>query len=349
MRMTILDTNTTTSHPNEAAFNTTQMIETVSEIIDDTKYVLNNNDMIETDLHCVIMLSNPCLYKKRYKLARDFLTKTYPNMIIYLVEIIYKNQVPGISNKNNPRHLQIYTETVPIWHKENAINIGIKKLLPIDWKAVAWIDADIEFENVHWAQDTLKLLNSSKPVVCQLFSHALDLNIDEDPMTIFQGFGYQSYLGKKHGGQGLLFWHPGYAWACNRIAFEKMGGLYEHSILGSGDHNMALSFINKGNASVNPGVTNGYKNHVLEFQKRCDGIILRYTPGIIRHFFHGQKANRKYVDRWKILVKYKYDPFLHITHNKDGLLVPTDTCPLELLDQIFNYFKERNEDEFFNE
>ncbi len=319
----------------------------VSKSNDDTKYVLNNTNMIDTNLHCMIMISNPCLYKRRYALAKNFLQKNYKNALIYLVEIIYKNQVPGISDKNNPRHLRIYTDMPPIWHKENAINIGINKLLPKNWKAVAWIDADIEFENSHWAQDTLKLLNNTKPVVCQLFSHALDLNIDEDPMTIFQGFGYQSYLGKKHGGTGFAFWHPGYAWACNRVAFEKMGGLYEHSVLGSGDHNMALSFIKKGNVSVNIGVTSSYKNHVMEFQKKVEGFILRYTPGVIRHFFHGHKKDRKYVDRWKILVDQKYDPLIHVTHDKNGLLIPTPECPKQLLELIFQYFSERNEDVYF--
>lgn len=324
-------------------------INLVSKSTDDTKYVLSNVDTIDTNLHCVIMISNPCLYKRRYILAKDFLNKTYPNAIMYLVEIIYKGQVPGISDKNNPRHLQIFTNSPPLWHKENAINIGIKKLLPSNWKAVAWIDADIEFENLYWAQDTLKLLNSPRPVICQLFSHALDLNVDEDPMTIFQGFGYQHYLGKKHGGTGLTFWHPGFCWACNRTAFEKMGGLYEHSILGSGDHNMALGLINKGHASVNVGVTNSYKSHVTEFQKRCEGFVLRYTPGVIRHFFHGQKANRKYVDRWKILVNNKYDPLKHVTYDENGLLIPTPDMPQLLLDQILAYFEERNEDEFFED
>ena len=38
---------------------------------------------------------------------------------------------------------------------------------------------------------------------------------------------------------------------------------------------------------------------------------------------------------------------LHVTHNKDGLLIPTAECPKKLLDDIFNYFSERNEDEYF--
>lgn len=330
---------------NQNSINSENLTNQIPIIKDDTKYVLSTYTMIEEYLHCVIMISNPCLYKRRYALAKDFLNRSYPNMIIYLVEIIYKDQVPGISDKNNPRHLQIYTDCAPLWHKENAINIGIKKLLPSNWKAVAWIDADLEFENLYWARDTLKLLNSSKPVVCQLFSHALDLNLEEDPMTIFQGFGYQHYLGKKHGGTGLTFWHPGFCWACNRIAYEQMGGLYEHSILGSGDHNMALSFINKAHTSVNKDVSESYKNHVLEFQKRCKGIVLRYTPGVIRHYFHGQKINRKYVDRWKILVKYKYDPLLHVTYDENGLLIATSNFPKELKNEILSYFFSRNEDE----
>ncbi len=314
---------------------------------DNTKQIIKRTKKIDEILHCVMMVSNPCNYKRRVVLSKNFMETKYPFTEYYLVEIMYSGQTPCVSNKDDPKHLQIYTDCPPLWHKENALNIGIKKLLPENWKAVAWIDADIEFENVHWVEDTLRLLNNDKPVVCQLFSHALDLNEKEEPMTIFQGFGYQHQLKKKHGGTGFQFWHPGFAYACNRIAYEKMGGLYEHSILGSGDHNMALSFIKKGQNSVNIGVTDSYKNHVLEFQKRSDSIILRYTPGVIRHFFHGSKANRKYVDRWKILVKYAYDPIKHLKYNENGLLIPTEEFPPGLAEEIMKYFLERNEDEFF--
>ena len=30
--------------------------------------------------------------------------------------------------------------------------------------------------------------------------------------------------------KGINYWHPGYAWACTRKAYEKMGGLYELSV-----------------------------------------------------------------------------------------------------------------------
>ena len=53
------------------------------------------------------------------------------------------------------------------------------------------------------------------------------------------------------------------------------------------------------------------------------------------------------MERWKILVNNKFDPYEHITHDKIGILIPTDNCPKQLLDDILNYFSERNEDEGF--
>ena len=78
------------------------------------------------------------------------------NINLFIVEMIYKNQKFIITDKNNKNHLQLKTD-IPIWHKENMINLGVKYLLPKDYKAFAWIDADIEFESSTWAIDTLKI------------------------------------------------------------------------------------------------------------------------------------------------------------------------------------------------
>ena len=57
------------------------------------------------------------------------------------------------------------------------------------------------------------------------------------------------------------------------------------------------------------------------------------------------KKNRKYKERWQILVNHQYSPKQHVTHNADGLLIPTSQCPPQLLADIMTYFRERNEDE----
>jgi hypothetical protein len=224
------------------------------------------------------------------------------------------------------------------------INMGVKKLLPASWRAFAWIDADIEFENTTWAQDTLKVLNGCSDVV-QIFSHAVDMDKEKNSLGIYPSFGFQKMKQRAYGGTGINMWHPGYAWACTRRAYESMGGLYEKSILGAGDHNMSFSFLGKGEKSLNAETTQDYKDSVQDFEKGAENLRLGYVPGVILHHFHGSKKNRKYMDRWRILVDNAYSPLLHITKNKDGLIVPTAACPPKMLEDIQQYFQERNEDE----
>ena len=130
-----------------------------------------------------------------------------------------------------------------------------------------------------------------------------------------------------------------------RKAYERAGGIYDQSVLGSGDHNISLSLIGNGIHSINSDTSEGYKKSITEYQKKIYGLRIGYVPGFIRHYFHGSKENRKYSERWKILVKYHYDPYEHVTYDKNGLLIPSDSCPSGLLDEIYQYFSERNEDE----
>jgi len=191
------------------------------------KEAIENNDPIEDKLHVIIVISNPCLYAKRYILAKEFIKRIETeekDVILYIVELAYGKQRFIITDKNNKRHLQLRVES-PMWHKENMINVGVRKLLPKNWKAFAWIDADIEFENNTWAMDTLKILNGCKDIV-QIFSHCIDMDKNKYTMKIFSSFGYQFTKQRQYTSNGPDFWHPGFAWACTRKAFEKMGVLY---------------------------------------------------------------------------------------------------------------------------
>jgi hypothetical protein len=323
--------------------------------IDDIQYKRNiikeailNNDPINDKLHVILVISNPCLYARRYILIKEMMQRfelEETNILVYVVELAYKKQRFIITSDKNPRHLQIRTET-PIWHKENMVNMGVEKLLPKTWKAMAWIDADIEFENANWAMDTLKVLNGTRDIV-QLFSHCVDMDQTEATMNIFTSFGHQFVKGQPYSKKLINFWHPGYAWACTRKAYEKMGGLYERAILGSADHIMSLCLMQKGLKAINPESTDDYKDSVAEFQERVKTLRLGYVPGMIRHYFHGSKKHRRYADRWQILLKHNFEPTQHLTTDKHGILIPTKECPKEMLDEIMQYFKERNEDEFY--
>ena len=310
------------------------------------KEAIANNDPIEQKLNMIIVISNPCLYATRYILTREFINRIErdePNVNLFVVELAYKNQKFYCTDKKNKNHLQITTET-PLWHKENMINIGVEKLLPKDWKAFAWVDADVEFESPTWAMDTLKVLNGCKDIV-QLFSHCVDMDNNGLTMNIFNSFGYQYTKGNNYCSKGLNYWHPGFAYACTRKAYERIGGLFDRAILGSGDHIMILSLISSGLKAINEQSTDAYKKLILEFQTKMKTLRLGYVPGVIRHHFHGSKKNRKYHERWQILVNHNFDPIEHIKKSENGLLVPTEECPKQLLDDIMMYFKERNEDE----
>jgi hypothetical protein len=219
------------------------------------------------------------------------------------------------------------------------INLGVK-MLPPGYKAFAWIDADIEFDSVTWAKDTLRVLNGSKDIV-QLFSHAVDMYRDETNIHIFNGFGYSFCKKKKYVSGGSDFWHPGFAWAMTRKAYERVG-IYDRAILGSGDHVMALSLINKLDGQITQ-YQEEYINDMLAYQSKAKGLRVGYVPGVIRHYYHGSKKNRQYGERWKILVNHSYVPSM--IRYENGIIAPGHSFPQGLADEILDYFLERNEDE----
>jgi hypothetical protein len=299
-------------------------------------------------LNIMCMMSNPIGFKRRVHLAKRFIDRMNErnDINLYIAEIVYDDGKYEITDKNCPNHLQLKSH-YPMWHKENAINVLVSRMLKDDWRCFCWIDMDIIFENKHWVEDTLEVLNTDTPTFAQLFSHAVDMDRNENPMSIFQGFGYQYYLGKNHETtkKGFDYWHPGYAWGMNRAAYDITGGLYDRSIIGSGDYNMAMSLINKGCLSVDKRTSEGYKKDVEEYQRKCVSIKLKHVPGVIRHEYHGSKVNRKYVQRNDIIIKHQYDPSTFIRYGADGLIEPAEKFTKEFLDEIFNYFVERNEDE----
>ena len=305
---------------------------------------INNNPMIEDKLNVIAVISNPMFYMRRYQLFFEFMTRMNknPNVNFFVVELCYGYQKHFITNEHDPNHLQLSVEH-PLWHKENMINIAVEKLLPKDYKAFAWIDADITFESPSWAIDTLKVLNDFD--IVQLFSHCEDLDKDELSMNIFTSFCYNYCKSKPYINNGLNYWHSGYAWAITRKAYEQIGGLYQYGILGSGDAIIALSLIGRVDKIIRSDYSEGYKHSMYEFQRKVSNLKIGYVPCVIRHSYHGSKKNRKYMERGEILVKYNYDPYTMINTNNMGLFVPNRRFKREFLKDILKYFDERKEDE----
>ena len=329
--------------------------------IDDLRYRPNeikaaiaNNDPIEERLNVVVVLSNPCLYARRYVLMQEFILRLEREeahfVNVFVVELAYGDQEFRVTRppSENANHLQLRADT-PLWHKENMVNLAVEKLLkPRNYKAFAWIDADLEFDSPSWASDTLRILNGCKDVV-QLFSHCVDMDGRQNTLSVFTGFGYSFEKQKAYTKRGSDYWHPGFAWAITRRAFEKIGGLYDKGVLGSGDSIMALALIDQVGVMTNPRYCPTYNRSMLECQARMSSLRLGYTPGVVRHHYHGSKKNRKYTERWKVLMKHQYSPDADLVYDpSSGLLKPSSAClaakPAFEAD-IMNYFRERKEDD----
>jgi len=61
---------------------------------------------------------------------------------------------------------------------------------------------------------------------------------------------------------------------------------------------MAFSLLGYGLNSINCQSSEGYKCKIKEFQANAINLRLCHVPGVIRHYFHGSKVNRKYSERW---------------------------------------------------
>jgi hypothetical protein len=179
-------------------------------------------------VHVILPVSNPLQYTSRFRLAnacRVRLERNFGDAVrVYVVELAYGGAAFGASETGHPQHLQLRTDSSPVWSKENLINIGVATLLPPDWAFMAWLDTDVEFDSPHTFLDVQHLLSGGAHDIVQLFSHAIDLNAAGHTAEIYSGFAYQLLHHVPYGLGGVNYFHPGFAWAITHAAYQRIGG-----------------------------------------------------------------------------------------------------------------------------
>jgi len=66
------------------------------------KQAIQNNDPIEDKLHVIAVISNPCLFARRYILMKEFINRMEleeQNVELYIVELTYGDQEFIITEK----------------------------------------------------------------------------------------------------------------------------------------------------------------------------------------------------------------------------------------------------------
>ena len=302
----------------------------------------------EEVLYVIVPYFNFCKSQRRYDLFLEFIERLskYDKVKIVISEATNTDTFDLPDDMEFVYQHHGFKLESEYWCKENLINVAVRSL-PLTWKYIAWIDADLTFLNDNWVEETLNELKIAHFV--QLFASAVYLGPNEEAMRVDRGFGYM-YKNSKHDWRSdhkYGFWHCGFAWACNKYAYEKTNGLIDYAILGSGDHHMALSYIQK----VEMSFPKNNKIHESFFQKlkdyqalvRIHKLRLSYIEGTILHHWHGSLEDRKYVERWDIFYKHNYNPEEDIVYNHEGLINLSEKGKRMEID-IVQYFIDRRED-----
>lgn len=276
---------------------------------------------------------------------------------LHRVELVEGSSPFQVTKANNPLHTQLHTCS-EFFQKENLINIGLRSAMRLfpDAQHFAWIDADLQFFNPNLVGQTHLALERS-PVV-QLWSFAVDLDPRGHPLEApgQGGLGAHSYAKRSFAwcwvnhidhvdGYANAVWHTGYAWAATRWAIEAMGGLYEHSVVGSADHQMAWAWIGN-DRGIDGRASAAYKADQKTWNDRAFKAIggrVGCVDGLVHHAWHGRKIDRRYVERLSIIVANRFDPALDLRTDFHGLLHLTGRNP-KLARDLRAYMAARNED-----
>lgn len=307
-------------------------------------YNFRRPDTIKDTLYVITTVFNPHRYRSRWKLYKEFEKYVLASDEAHLVTIECtfgereKVLLESISHKHTVVHVQTTHE---LWLKENCINRAIQAL-PENWKYMAWIDADIKFARPDWVGETLHKLQHYD--VVQMFSEAIDLGPNYEVLNKHKGFVW-SYTNQRKVDKTYSGWHPGFAWAATRRYINTVGGLFEHSILGAGDRNMATALIGRLEDSIPLGLHCGYMEELNIWAERAALIKknIGFMEGVLLHYWHGAKKHRRYKERWQILIENQYNPKNDLKKDWQGIFQLTEHNP-KLRDEIRGYFSQRNED-----
>ena len=302
------------------------------------------------DLGVVTSYYNPCGFRSR---AENFERFVEPIRAAGIPLVIVEASFAGDGAKLPAEHKSLRVEARDVlWHKERLLDLGTGWLPPHCTK-VAWLDADVLFENEDWAVATSELLETA--VVVQPFAEAVRLSrgalepregddVFESFAAVFVNRPEELAHGKfeRHG-------HTGFAWAARRDLVARHG-LYDACIAGSGDHMMAHAFAGDAESRCISRMVGRGGRHLAHFRRWSRrlhedmGARLSFTPGRLLHLWHGSIENRRYALRNKELLELAFDPKEDIRISDTGCLEWASDKP-ELHAWALRYFVERKEDD----
>lgn len=298
---------------------------------------------------------NPAGYRRPVQLAEEFIgTVTRAGIPLAIVELVFPDQ-PGAhgmsdiqfaiaaAKKQGHRvlHYKIHGDRAAhtLFQKEPLLNKAAQIALA-EWKeitALAWLDADIVFEEPHWARTLDASLRGSDPIV-QAFSTAIWERQDGT-----ESFRRPGCIAAADGNCRRA--HPGFAWAASRSFWDRGPGLFPFGITGGGDTLMArpLLGLQRPQYPLHSDLGEHLFRWTIALKSWLAGRKCSHAPLTVRHRWHGSQEGRKYRERAQVLQQLQPTHHLRYDHNK-GLVHWTENAPRWMRDWLATYFAGRAED-----
>lgn len=295
---------------------------------------------------------NPAGYVNRYSHLELFSENVRrQGLKLLAIELAFDDQPFLVREEVADKVIRLRSTSV-LWQKERLLNIALDALPPCCDK-VAWLDADILFENEAWVTETSALLN--RYVVVQPFDVACWLtqgvqSIPAEDQTDAVATTRRGAANLRMSKPELGLGHPGFAWAARRSLFAKHG-FYDRFILGSADLAMFWAVSRSADTWTVREWLEKYCSPELasDYRDWSKGVFADVaesyssTPGRVFHLWHGDDRNRQYASRLHILTEARFDPKTDIALDQNQCWQWSNDKP-ELHRKVCEYFTARRED-----
>ena len=304
---------------------------------------------MKREMAVVCCYFNPCHYRRRlqnYFLFRMNITRSPIELLT--VELAFGDdafELDGVPNVIQRRAADT------MWQKERLLNIGLEALVRQGYSKLAWLDADILFDDPeNWAHLTSDMLDRF-PLIQVYDRVARQDGEGQSPRNLPGSVAHYRATGVLNNWPGL----PGFGWAVRTEVFQA-AQLYDAAILGGADGLIhCASYCNADVSNwfqhvrhiaaikaINPPMLRHWITWAKRWGRLVDGNV-HFAPQGITALYHGTIQDRQYISRAEILARHQFDPIHDIACNNDGCWQWATTKP-GLHAEVREYFRKRNED-----
>ncbi len=250
---------------------------------------------------------------------------------VFTIELVFDGCLPEIADAIHVNGNSF------MFHKERLYRL-LEKKIPKEFTKLAFLDADILFNDPSWYYNTSNLLDKCDVVQPFERCHWLDLTYTRKTLT-------RETVLKMKGDDYNCNYHPGFAWCMRRDWYNKVG-FFDWALTGSGDALSVIAWLRK---RIPSNFNSCPQSIACEFNnfKRLEAPRITYLHNVeVSHLYHGTRVNRQYTQRHE-LINVSRDVKGLVVINKEGVYEWAD---LKFWNPIFlKYFKNRNDDNLSEE